>query len=76
MEGRVTPATEVHHIRPVEDGLTLQDKRALMYDPHNLMALCHACHVEVHKELGRSGKAHAKRKAAEQLRGFADKFLK
>ena len=33
------PATEVHHIKPVEDGIGAERYR-LMYDPHNLMALC------------------------------------
>lgn len=49
--GLVTAATEVHHIRPVETGLTYDDKRRLMYDPLNLMALCHSCHKQMHREL-------------------------
>lgn len=59
-------ACEVHHVQPVEDALTAGEKRARMYDPHNLQALCHACHVEVHTYMGRGGKAAAKRRAAEQ----------
>lgn len=73
--GRVNAATEVHHIVPVENGLTLQQKAALMYDRHNLMALCHACHVEVHTEMGRGGKARARKVAREHLMRFAEKFL-
>ena len=68
------PATEVHHIKPVEDGIGAERYR-LMYDPHNLMALCHDCHILTHTEMGRSGKAHAKRKAKEQLKDFREKFL-
>lgn len=64
------PATEVHHIKPVEDGIGAERYR-LMYDPHNLMALCHDCHILTHTEMGRSGKAHAKRKAKEQLKGLS-----
>ena len=55
-EGRLAPATEVHHIRPVEEGLTLREKEQLMFDPHNLRALCHECHVKTHTEMGRCGK--------------------
>lgn len=73
-EGRVEPASEVHHVTPVEDGLTARDKEALMYDPHNLRALCHACHVRTHTELGRCGRAHARRRAAEQLERFRQRF--
>lgn len=53
---RPTPATEVHHVTPVEYGLTLADKERLMFDPGNLRPLCHACHVDAHTALGRSGK--------------------
>lgn len=74
-EGRLTAATEVHHATPVEDGLTLREKKALMYDYHNLRALCHDCHVKTHVEMGRSGKANAKRRASEQLERFKNKFL-
>ncbi len=68
------PATEIHHIKPVEDAIG-RERYNLMYDPHNLKALCHDCHVLTHTELGRSGKQHAKRKAAEQLKDFCKKFL-
>lgn len=73
--GLVRPATEVHHIFPVEDALSSAEKARLMYDPHNLMALCHSCHVEIHKQMGRSGKVQAKRRAFEHLKQFKKKFL-
>ena len=73
--GVVTPATEVHHVKPVEDALTTADKEALMFDPHNLRSLCHTCHVETHVALGRGGKKHARRRADEQLKSFAARFL-
>ncbi len=73
--GNIRPATEVHHIVPVEDALSAAEKESLMYDAHNLMALCHDCHVEIHRQMGRSGKAHAKRKATEQRVRFVKKFL-
>lgn len=73
--GIVTAATEVHHVKPVEDALTAADKEALMFDPHNLRSLCRACHVEAHVALGRGGKAHARRRAAEKLKSFKEKFF-
>lgn len=63
-EGRTTAATEVHHVRPVEEGATAREKERLMFDAHNLRALCHDCHVLTHTEIGRSGrKANTERKA-------------
>ena len=35
-EGRLTPAQEVHHIKPLADGGT--------HDTENLMSLCSSCH--------------------------------
>lgn len=74
-EDRITPATEVHHVVPVEDGLTRAAKVWLMYDPHNLRALCHDCHVKTHTELGRCGKEATKRRNAAQLAAVKKKFF-
>lgn len=74
-EGRVTPATEVHHIIPVERALTRLEKERLMFDPTNLRALCHDCHVKTHTEMGRSGKELAKKRAEEHLQRFKERFM-
>lgn len=74
-EGYITPATEVHHRRPVEYGLNFNEKRRLMYDPLNLSALCHECHVKVHTEMGRSGRAATTRRNAEQVGAAIKKFF-
>lgn len=37
-EGRLTPATEVDHIRPH------RGDRTWFFDPRNLQSLCHRCH--------------------------------
>lgn len=74
-DGYITPATEVHHVTPVEYGVSAADKQRLMYDPHNLRALCHNCHVKVHIELGRSGKEATKRRNAEQVAATIKKFF-
>lgn len=46
-------ATEVHHIVPIESATTREDMEALAYDENNLMALCSACHHEMHRQLGK-----------------------
>ncbi len=74
--GKVTAATEVHHIIPVENGLTRAEKERLMFDYFNLKALCHECHVKVHTDMGRCGKVQAKNRAKEHLKRFVNKFLK
>ena len=74
-EGRHSLAVEVHHVIPVEDGLTRQEKERLMFDYHNLRALCRDCHVKTHMEMGRSGKAYAERKRKSGIRRFIDKFI-
>ena len=52
-EDRLTPACEVHHIIPAETALNRVEMERLMFDPHNLRALCHDCHVRTHTEMGR-----------------------
>ena len=69
-EGRLTYATEVHHITPVETGLTLADKERLAYNPSNLIALCHDCHVKAHKALLSYSKSETKRREKERLDDF------
>lgn len=74
-EGLVTPACEVHHVVPVETAITPREKEQLMFDPSNLQALCHACHVQVHVEMGRSGRDATKKRNAEQTRAVVAKFF-
>lgn len=50
--GRLTPATCVHHVTPVETAATYDEKVRLMFSLGNLQSLCRTCHAEVHKELG------------------------
>lgn len=75
-DGYVTPVGEVHHIRPVESGINKDEMRRLMFDPHNLAALCHKCHVAVHTEIGRSGKAITRQRnnniVSEAIKRFFD----
>lgn len=73
--GLITPATEVHHRVPVEYGTNLREKHRLMFDPRNLQALCHSCHVKVHTEMGRSGKEATRRRVEAQVAEVKKKFF-
>ena len=74
-DGRVTAATEVHHHRPVEYAVGYDEKCRLMFDPNNLRALCHDCHVKAHIEMGRSGKEATKRRTAEHVATTIRRFF-
>ncbi len=74
-EGRVTAATEVHHIRPVEEGATKREKECLMFDIFNLRALCHDCHVQTHTEMGGCGREQTKRRNAARSESFRMRFF-
>lgn len=74
-EGIITPAVEVHHVHPVEMALSYADKDRLMFDIHNLLSLCHDCHVKTHIEMGRSGKAATARINAQRLADFRRRYL-
>lgn len=74
-EGRTTAAEEVHHVRPVEEALTKAEREQRMYDPHNVVALCHDCHVKTHTELGRCGKAMSKKRNSEHTRQAIKKLF-
>lgn len=74
-DGLITAASEVHHIRPVDYGISLSDKRRLMFSPLNLMPLCHACHVAVHNEMGRSGRKAQQRRNDEQVKDVVREFF-
>ena len=47
-EGKVTPADEIHHIRPISTGDNELQMKDIAYDPYNLMALCEYHHHQIH----------------------------
>lgn len=71
----VTGATEVHHVIPIESGMTFAEKSRLAYDIHNLKSLCHECHVKEHIRMGRSGVKAQKRLTDSKLQQFKMRFL-
>lgn len=71
----VTPATEVHHVRPVEEAVGYAERERLMYDATNLQALCHDCHVKTHTEMGRSGKAATRARNDQHVAEIVERFF-
>ncbi len=72
-EGRATVAVEVHHVRPVEWEHTSSAMERLMFDPSNLVCLCHACHRRRHRELMSGDRARQRERERERTeRRFED----
>lgn len=66
--GLVVSACEVHHIKPVESVPSEVEQRQLMFSLDNLMSVCHACHVALHRELG----SHSRAVVSERARTEAE----
>lgn len=73
--GRITAATEVHHRVPVQQGGNRDEKQRLMYSLSNLMPLCHACHVEIHRHMGRSGRVATRRLVNAHVDSFLSRYI-
>lgn len=74
--GKLTPADNVHHKRPVESGQSDSEKTMLAYDVGNLMAVCRECHVLIHKGLGKGTRVEREERAKKEAEHFADVFFK
>lgn len=74
-QGILTSATEVHHITPVESANTVAGMEALMFNPGNLRALCHNCHVKVHAQEKSHTKEAVRERANNATKRFKEKFL-
>ena len=75
-EGRVSPTVDIHHRVPVESAKTDYDMQALCFDWNNLQALCIACHVEVHQQMGKATKANHQEREQQQTERWLDRWLK
>ena len=73
--GRITSATEVHHIVPVESVNNISQMETLMFNFENLMPLCHKCHKEIHAEGFSHSKENVKKSNDRRTQRFIDKFL-
>lgn len=59
-DGRITPATQVHHQHEISLGLTENDMLEIAFDYNNLQSLCERCHMRLH------GDRHRKRNKQRQ----------
>ena len=74
-QGIVTSATCVHHIVPIETAKIKDEMKRLAFDPHNLMALCFACHARIHKELGSNTAKIVRQRAEARQDRWADNLM-
>ena len=73
--GIITPGTEVHHVKPIDTGANDMERTRLAYNAGNLQTLCHACHVQAHKDLqSKTAKETQSRNKAKRT-GFVNQFL-
>ena len=72
---RITPATEVHHVVPVESVTAITQMEALMFDYSNLMSVCHECHKNIHAEMFSHSKENVKKANERRTKRFTDRYL-
>ena len=70
-DGHISPGVDVHHIRPVETGRTIQEMEQLCYDVGNCQLLCIECHIKVHQAM----RTHTKEKVRENKERARQRFL-
>lgn len=72
---KITPATEVHHITPVESVSSIEQMKLLMYDYNNLLSVSHECHSRIHQEMFSHSKKNVQQANKKRTQRFIDKFL-
>ena len=70
-----TPATEVHHIIPVQTGANWAQMKQLCYDPNNLLPVCKECHKNEHIKLNSYTIEETQKRNKNKTDHFIDKFL-
>lgn len=73
--GSIIPATEIHHITPVESVIGERQMYILMFQYNNLMSLCHACHSDIHRQMFSHSKEAVKANQRRATESFIDKYL-
>ena len=66
-QGLWVPATEVHHVVPVETAFGYAEKERLMFNPTNLRCLCHSCHMREHRDAGKNTREGRKQRRKDRL---------
>lgn len=72
--GRVSLATEVHHVIPLESVRDARRMEELAYDRSNLVALCQPCHKARHRELRSASKEEKQKRDKETVENFASRW--
>ena len=71
-EGFITAGVDVHHIKPVETGRTVQEMERLAYNPANCQLLCVASHIKVHQDMRTNTKEKVKENKERARRRFME----
>ena len=74
-DGRIKPATDVHHIKPIQSKTTIEEMTALAFDANNLMALCYQCHHLIHLEMKSNSIEHKKQIIQEETNDSIKKLF-
>lgn len=72
--GRVTDRLAVHHIHPVENARTNEQKELLCFDENNLQVLCYDCHAAIHKDMRSRTKEHHQKREKERAKEAMDRL--
>ena len=72
--GLVVAASQVHHVRPIEDTTSLDEMRARAFDWNNLQSLCIPCHAAIHKEQKSHTKAAIKEREVQRQARWHDRM--
>lgn len=73
--GLIEPATEIHHVLPVENATNVVEMGKLMYDYDNLRSLCHNCHQLEHVRLRSRSKEYVRENASRSTERFKERYL-
>ena len=74
-QGKITQATEVHHIVPLESIKDDEVQARMAYAISNLMSVCHDCHRDIHLTMHKGTKEERKRRAADEAKAFINRWL-
>lgn len=69
------PATEVHHVVPVESACSIPEMERLMFNPNNLASLCSECHKKRHQLMGSHSKDYVKENMKKNVERFKERYL-
>ena len=59
-------AEEVHHVKPIGTARDKSGMERLAFDKDNLRALCHECHVRVHRAMKQAKRTGVEMKARDE----------